>query len=29
MWTPYSANPTYPNQEKPRALMKLTPEKGK
>ena len=27
-WTP-TAEATYPNQEKPRALMKLTPEKGK
>jgi hypothetical protein len=28
MWTPYSAEPTYPVQEKLRALMKLVPEKG-
>ena len=29
MWAPESAEPTYPIQEKPRALMKLQPEKGK
>jgi hypothetical protein len=29
LWTPESAEPTYPIQEKPRALMKLAPEKGK